>query len=194
LVLGDKLSAVDCEALEAPFSEEEIKSVVLDCYPEGSPGPDGLSFLFYQKFWTIVKGDIVELFSEFHKGNLDLFWLNFAMLTLVPKVENAIDMKNFRPISLLNCSFKIFSRLITSRMEKICQEIIAKEQSAFIRGRYILESLVVAHELVHSIHKDKTPGVIIKLDYEKAYDRVNLEFLVEILEAMRFGEKIDRMD
>jgi hypothetical protein len=68
----------------------------------------------------VVKDDIVELFAEFHNGNLDLFRLNFAMLTLVPKVENATKMKKFRPISLLNCSFKIFNRLITSRMERIC--------------------------------------------------------------------------
>jgi hypothetical protein len=80
--------------------------------------------------------------------------------------------------------------LITCRLEKVCQEIIAKEQSAFIRGRFILESIVVAHELVHSIHKSKEPGVIIKLDYEKAYDRVNLDFLMKIVESRGFGDKI----
>jgi hypothetical protein len=80
--------------------------------------------------------------------------------------------------------------LITCRLEKVCQEIIAKEQSAFIRGRFILESVVVAHELVHSIHKSKEPGVIIKLDYEKAYDRVNLDFLMKIVESRGFGDKI----
>jgi hypothetical protein len=51
----------------------------------------------------------MELFSEFYKGKLDLFRLNFSMLTLIPKVENAVDMKNFRPISLLSCSFKILA-------------------------------------------------------------------------------------
>jgi hypothetical protein len=80
--------------------------------------------------------------------------------------------------------------LITCRLEKVYQEIIAKEQSAFIRGRFILESVVVAHELVHSIHKSKEPGVIIKLDYEKAYDRVNLDFLMKIVESRGFGDKI----
>jgi hypothetical protein len=80
--------------------------------------------------------------------------------------------------------------LITCRLEKVCQEIIAKEQSAFIRGRFILESVVVTHELVHSIHKSKEPGVIIKLDYEKAYDRVNLDFLMKIVESRGFGDKI----
>jgi hypothetical protein len=87
-------------------------------------------------------------------------------------------MKFFRPISLLNCSFKFFSEILTLRLEKVSQRLVAKEQSAFIRGRYILESVVIAHEIVHSIHKTKTPGVVIKLDYEKAYDRVNIEFFL----------------
>jgi hypothetical protein len=68
--------------------------------------------------------------------------------------------------------------------------MIAKEQSAFIRRRYILESVVIAHEVIHSVHKAKELGVVIKLDYEKAYDRVNIDFLLEILRLRGFGEKI----
>jgi hypothetical protein len=127
--------------------------------------------------------------GEFYHGRLDLFRLNFVMLTLIPKVEETVDMKKFRPISLLNYSFKIFSKLITLRLERVCQSLIAKEQSAFIRGRFILESVVVAHELVHSLHKSKSPGVVIKLDYEKAYDRANIDFLTEILQLRGFDEK-----
>jgi hypothetical protein len=126
---------------------------------------------------------------EFQEGNLDLFRLNFAMLTLIPKIEGAEEMKSFKPISLLNCNFKIFSKALTIRFEKVCQRLIAKEHSVFIMGRYILEIVVIADEIVHSIHKAKEIGVIIKLDYEKVYDRVNLEFLLEILESMGFSGK-----
>jgi hypothetical protein len=121
------------------------------------------------------------LFKDFQEGTLDLFRLNFAMLTLIPKVDNVVEMKIFRPISLLKCSFKMFSKLLTLRLERVCQRLIAKEQSAFIRGIYILESVVVANEVVHSIHKSKEAGVILKLDYEKAYDIVNMDFLLEVL-------------
>jgi hypothetical protein len=72
------------------------------------------------------------LVKEFQVGNLDLFRLNFALLTMIPKVENAMEMKKIRPISLLNCSFKTFGKLMTSRLERVCQRLIAKEQSAFI--------------------------------------------------------------
>jgi hypothetical protein len=104
------------------------------CYSKRAPGPDGMPFLFYQKFWDVVKGDLVNLFSDFFVGRLDLFRLNFAMLTLNPKVEEASKMRNFRPISLLNCTLKIFCRVLTCRLERISQRLVAKEQNAFIRG------------------------------------------------------------
>jgi hypothetical protein len=85
------------------------------------------------------------MFKDFQEGALDLFKLNFAMLTLIPKVDNATEVKKFRPIGFLNCSFKMFSKLLTLRLERVCQRLVAKEQSAFIRGRFILESVVVAH-------------------------------------------------
>jgi hypothetical protein len=108
-------------------------------------------------------------------------------LTLIPKVEDVVEIQNFSSISLLNCSFKMFSKLLILSLERVCQRLISREQSAFIRGRYILESVVVSHELVHSVHKSKDPGVIIKLDYEKSYDRININFLLEILKSRGSG-------
>jgi hypothetical protein len=102
---------------------------------------------------------------------LDLFRINFATLTLIPKVEEASDMKNYKPISFLNYSFKFFGKLLISRLEKVYDRLVAQEQSAFIRGRYILDSVVVAHEAIHSLHKSKVLGVILKLDYEKLMTR-----------------------
>jgi hypothetical protein len=185
----DILSDKERNELEKQFSEEEIKFSVFSCYPEGAPGPDGLSFLFYHKFWEVVSKDVVAMFNDMFAHKLDLFRLNFSMLTLIPKIEDADEMKSFRPISLLNYSFKIFSKVLTIRLERVSQRLVAKEQSAFIRGMYILESVVIAHEIVHSIHKSKDPGVILKLDYEKAYDRVNIDFLLDILETRGFGSR-----
>ena len=173
--------------LDAPFSEAEIKEAIFSCYPEGAPGPDGLSFLFYQKFWEIIKSDIMAMFTDFCQGTLDIQRLNFALVTLVPKVSEACNMKQFRPISLINCSLKMFSKLLTNRLGKVAQRLVATNQSAFIKGRYILESVVVANEIVHSLHRNKEKGVIIKLDYEKAYDRVSWEFLFEVLNTRGFS-------
>jgi hypothetical protein len=173
---GDFISQEENDMLTAPFAEKEIKEGIFSCYAEGAPGLDGIPFLFYQKFWDIIKDDIVSLFRDFQKGDLDIHRLNFAMLTLIPKTSDARNMKNFRPISLANCSFKIFSKILAIRLGRIADRIILNSQSAFIKGRYILESVVTAHEIVHSISKSNSKGIILKLDYEKAYDRVNLDF------------------
>ena len=96
-------------------------------------------------------------------------------------------MKNFRPIGLLNCSFKIFTKVLTNRIAKIASRLITNCQSTFITGRFILESVVTAHEVIHDVHSRKEKGLVLKIDYEKAYDKVNLDFLYEILNLRGFG-------
>jgi len=122
---SDLVSEEENEILCAPFSEDETKEAIFSCYGEGAPRPDGLPFLFYQKFWDLIKHDIVRMFQDFHKGELSLRRLNFAMLTLIPKVDNAKSIKFFRPISLINYSFKIFSKVLTLRLGKICTRLVA---------------------------------------------------------------------
>jgi hypothetical protein len=114
----NRVSPMENIALTSPFSQKEIKDAMFDSYAEGAAGPDRLSFLFYQKLWGIIKGDLINLVQTFHGGKLDLFRINFATLTLIPKIDDATEMKNFRPISLLNCIFKIFGKLLTSRLVK----------------------------------------------------------------------------
>ena len=126
---------------------------------------------------------------DFENGNLDIYKLNHAIITLIPKIPMARDMKNFRPISLSNCAIKIFSKAMTTRVSPLCDKLISSNQTAFIKGRFILESVVTAHEVLHSTYHGNCPGLVLKLDYEKAFDKVNLDFLMEILEKRNFGPK-----
>ena len=87
------MSREENEMLELGFSEEEVRDAIFSCYPEGAPVPDGLPFLFYQKFWNVVKKDGLALFEDLYRGELDLYRLNFALVTLIPKVEDASNMK-----------------------------------------------------------------------------------------------------
>jgi len=125
----------------------------------------------------------MELVNCFEKD-----MLNFAMITLLPKEPDARTLKKYRPISLLNCSFKIFGKLLNNRLIKVANRLIASNQTAFIKGRYILESVVAAHEIIHEVHR-KESGIILKLDYEKAYDWVSWNFLEERLKSRGFGAK-----
>jgi hypothetical protein len=107
---------VENEMLEAPFTEEEVRQALFKSYADGSPSPDGIPFFFYQKFWYLVKDDIMAIFADFHSGKLDIYRLNFAMLSLIPKEVDAKEIKKFRHISLLNCIFKLFTKVITNRL------------------------------------------------------------------------------
>jgi hypothetical protein len=113
----------------------------------------GLSFLFFQSFWDIIKGDLFELFDDWYHDRLDIYRLNFAMITLIPKEDDAKEMRKFRPINLLNCVFKIFTKVITNRFSLLIDRLISQQQSAFIKGRFILESVVSAHEIIHEVHR-----------------------------------------
>jgi hypothetical protein len=159
--------------LEAEFLEEEILQAIKGSYAEGAPGPDGFSFLFYQKIWAIIKGDLMAVVKGFEKGEVNLARLNFARIILIPKEEGANSLKKFRPISLINYSFKIFAKALNNRLERTYDRLLAPNQTAFVRGRYILESVVSTHEILHDSIKNTEKGLILKLDYEKTYDRVD---------------------
>lgn len=79
----ERVNDLENQSLQKPFSEEEIKEAIFGSYFDGAPGPDGLSFLFLQNFWEVIKKDVLAMFVDFHKGELDLYRLNFAMLTLI---------------------------------------------------------------------------------------------------------------
>jgi hypothetical protein len=97
--------------LGSAFTEEEVREAVFRSYVDGAPGPDGLSFMFYQKFRDIIKEDLIAMYNASFSDDLDLYRLNFAMITLIPKENEDRSMKKFRPICLLNCSFKIFTKV-----------------------------------------------------------------------------------
>lgn len=81
---GEKVTGNDNISLESPFTEDEVNNPVFGSYSNGVPGPDGLSFLFYQYFWQVIKDDLMALFHDFHAGGLDIYRLNFAVLSFIP--------------------------------------------------------------------------------------------------------------
>jgi hypothetical protein len=122
-------------------------------------------------------------------GHLQLFHLNFGTITLLPKKDRAVCIEQFRPICLLNVSFKIFTKVATNRLTQIAHSMVQPSQTAFMPGRHILEGVVVLHETLHEIHSKKLDGVIFKVDFDKAYDKVKWPFLQQAMHMKGFDEK-----
>jgi hypothetical protein len=184
-----QVSDVENDMLSTPFSEKEVKEAIFRMELNKSPGPDGFPAEFYQTFWDILKGDMMALFSEFHSGNLPLFSLNFGIITLLPKRKESIQIQQYRHIYLLNVSFKIFTKVLTDRIYLVAQKVIRPSQTAFLPGRYIMEGVVIFHETLHEMHRKKLDGAILKLDFEKAYDKVKWSFLQQTLRMKGFSTK-----
>ncbi|WVZ53334.1 hypothetical protein U9M48_004295 [Paspalum notatum var. saurae] len=139
---------------------------------------------FEKHAWVCVS----EQFDvRYHKGNLELNRLNFANIILIPKVGEASKIQQYRPICLLNVSFKIFTKVATNRIIKVAHKIIRPSQTAFLPGRNIMEGAVVLHETLHELHKKNLNGVIFKIDFEKAYDKVRWDFLQQTLRMKGFS-------
>jgi hypothetical protein len=151
-------------------------------------GPYGFLAEFYQVFWDLIKNDLMALFREFHRGNLPLYNLNFGTIILLPNCAEAMTIQQYRPICLLNVSLKIFTKVITNRLA-VAQRVIQPTQSAFLPGRKIMEGVIILHEIVHELHRKKKSGVILKLDFEKAHDKVKWPFIKQVLEMKGFSSQ-----
>jgi hypothetical protein len=129
----------------------------------------------------------MAMVRKFERGEINIARLNYTMIILIPKEKGAKSLRKFRPISLLTCSFKFFAKALNNRLQAICDRFLSQNQNAFIKVRYILESVIVAHKISHATLRYKNQGLILKLEYEKAYDRVSWHFHQNMMESRGFG-------
>jgi hypothetical protein len=126
---------------------------------------------------------IMHILRAFHDEQIDLQCINRALIVLIPKIEAAVTLSTFRPVSLQNCPVKILTKLPTSRLQQQISSLIDVDQNEFIRGRAISKNFVLATELVQCCHRRRAPTLVIKLEFAKAFDSVNWESLLKILES-----------
>ncbi|KAK3199206.1 hypothetical protein Dsin_022621 [Dipteronia sinensis] len=128
----------------------------------------------------IVKEDKTDAAKDFFQGTPLSRFYSSSFIVLILKVDNPSSFDKFRPISLCSVAYKIFSKIIVFRLTDVVEKLVSHEQGAFILGRSIFEIITLAQEMVHSLHKKRTgANVMVKLDMDKAYDRVNWSFLLE---------------
>ena len=137
----------------------------------------------------ILKMKFAVFISKFFIFGRLLVEINQTWLALMPKIDNAVEVKDFRPISMVGCLYKLITKILAARLKTMMGELVGEAQLAFINGRQILDGALIANEVAWWLKKIRTSAVMLKLDFQKAYNTVKWEFLDYVMERMGFGRK-----
>ncbi|KAL8108548.1 hypothetical protein AgCh_024858 [Apium graveolens] len=188
--ISSTITAEDNENLLRPVEIMEFNKALFNMHPDKSPGPDGLSPGFYQKYWSIVGNYIIKLVQEFFTTGVLLDQLTDTNIVSMPKKQHPSRIADLRLISLCNVTYKIISKVLANRFTCVVNILISETQSAFIPGHLIMDNIMIAY-MMHYM-KRKTSGnkgwMALKLDMSKAYNRVEWSYLKAVLCNMGFDD------
>lgn len=155
-------------------------------HPNEAPGPDGITQLFFQKFWPIIKNDLALAVQQFfHTGCLSSA-LNSTFIALLPKLDHPTVISHYLPISLCNTLYKIISKILALWLSSFLLRFIFPYQTAFVKGRIIQENSILAAETFHTIkHKKGKYGYMaIKVNMAKAFDPMEWKPILQVLSLL----------
>ncbi|KAL9982663.1 hypothetical protein ACROYT_G004734 [Oculina patagonica] len=190
--LGDlnipKLSEEQKRACEGKISLEEC-SCLLDSFRDNkTPGNDGIPIEFYKKFWPLIGDSFIRCANEcFEKGELSCSQKQAVITLIEKKGKDRSLLENWRPISLVNVDTKIMSKVIASRIKNVLPEIIHHNQTGYVKDRFIGETIRSIYDVMDYTVEENIPGLMIFIDFKKAFDSVEWDFLLKCLEAFNFG-------
>nr|XP_027101056.1 uncharacterized protein LOC113720378 [Coffea arabica] len=186
-----QLSEEDNGMLSALPELAELREVVFGLEADSAPGPDGFGAGFYQDCWECIKMDLLEAVKAFFQGMGLPRSFTSTSIVLLPKIAGAMCWKDFRPISLCNTCSKIISKLVARRLGRVLPTLVSPWQTGFVPGRGITDNILLTQELVMDLDRRlRHPNIMLKLDMEKAYDRVEWPFLLFMLRQFGFQERV----
>ncbi|XP_058211589.1 uncharacterized protein LOC131323761 [Rhododendron vialii] len=170
-----------------PILIDEVRATLNSIKGDKAPGPDGFCSSFFQQNWDIVGQDLVAAVMLFFEKEYILREWNSTALTLVPKIPNPSMAKDYKPIACCNVVYKVITKIIANRMQQTLPLVISQTQFAFIKGRSIVDNVLLMHELIRNYHRDAgPPRCAIKIDIMKPFDSVDWDFLLDTMVAMGF--------
>ena len=175
--MASLLSEDQAKVCEGRFSQDECFTALKGMAHSKAPSSDGLPVEFYVKFWHVLGADLVlSLTSSFYTVSPFLFQRR-GLITPSFKQGDRLDLKNWRPITLLNIDYKIASRALVEQLRQVIHAVVAPDQSCGVHGRYVSENISFLHDVVHYVSSSNVPVAILSLDQENAFDRVDWSFL-----------------
>ena len=189
-IQSPKLSQDDKTLCDKDITLEECAESVRNLANNKSPGSDGFTTNFYKFFWGRIKDLVFNSFQyAYETGELSIEQKR-AILTLLPKPNKDLrDLKNWRPISLLNTDYKILARIFSARLQKVLPSLISDDQTGYLKDRCIGENVRTILDVIEYTATKFNPGLVIFLDFEKAFDSISWSFLQKTLKHFNFGSK-----
>ena len=172
---------------EGTLNIKECTDIVYRMKKNKSPGSDGLPIEFYQKFWSKISNMVVQSLNfAYQVGHLSSSQQK-AIITLLFKKGDRELLKNWRPISLLNTDYKIAAFAMSNRLHKVLSNIINSDQTGYIKKRFIGSNIRLINDIYEYVESTGSQGAAIYCDFEKAFDSVEINLLLKVLEKFNFG-------
>jgi hypothetical protein len=190
IVSNSRLSQSERDTLDRPLTIDELDDSMESCNIRSAPGIDGLSNAFIKKYWQFFRIPLFNYANEcFTKKRLTQNFRS-ASIKLIPKKGDCSQLKNWRPISLLSNMYKIISRAINNRLNKIVNRICSRAQKGFNNQRYTQECLINVIETIAHCNSTGINGAVVAVDMAKAFDTLSHDFLREVFKFFNFGPVI----
>jgi hypothetical protein len=175
--------------LVKPIEENEIWNIIKESPLNKSPGTDGLTNEFYKEHWPLIKQYLIKSINYgLSNGELNISQKR-GIISLIPKPQKDLDdLKNWRPITLLNQDYKYLTKALAARLDKTLKNIISTDQSGFVKERYIGCNIQRIQNLIELCKEDHINGSLINIDFEKAFDTIGWDFITKSLRKLHYPE------
>ena len=185
------LSPEQRECLEGDITLNELSAALDKANLASAPGSTGLSFSFYKHFWPYLGVPVLNSANYSFKVMSLPIQQRLGVISVIPKGDKPREfLKNWRPITLLNSTYKLISSSIAARINKFLPDIIGSDQNGFVRGRSMGECLRLTYDVLSWAKHNNKSGLLLSIDFEKAFDSVSFSFISKTLKFFNFGPDI----